>query len=138
MQYSNQYRHLLTLLMLGWVISNSSCKKILEQEPKNSTYDQVFWQTAKDCEFAIAGNYSLLRASFTATSSYEENAFRYNMYGDAQTTSTSYFTINYNGDGLEGIQEETSLSSIISKRWETGPFFIKPLLTAISSLKRYH
>jgi hypothetical protein len=90
--------------MLGWVISNSSCKKILEQEPKNSTYDQVFWQTAKDCEFAIAGNYSLLRASFTATSSYEENAFRYNMYGDAQTTSTSYFTINYNGDGLEGIQ----------------------------------
>ncbi|MGN7783619.1 RagB/SusD family nutrient uptake outer membrane protein [Niabella sp. 22666] len=104
MQYTNQYRYLLTLLMLGWVISNSSCKKILEQEPQNSTYDQVFWQTAKDCESAIAGNYSLLRASFTATSAYEENAFRYNMYGDAQTTSTSYFTINYNGDGLEGIQ----------------------------------
>lgn len=104
MQHTNQYRYLLTLLMLGWIISNSSCKKILEQEPQNSTYDQVFWQTAKDCESAIAGNYSLLRASFTATSSYDENAFRYNMYGDAQTTSTSYFTINYNGDGLEGIQ----------------------------------
>ncbi|MCH5716765.1 RagB/SusD family nutrient uptake outer membrane protein [Niabella hibiscisoli] len=79
-------------------------QKILEQQPQNSTYDEVFWQTARDCEFAIAGNYSLLRASFTATSSYEENAFRYNMYGDAQTTSTSYLTINYNGDGLEGIQ----------------------------------
>ncbi len=104
MQYTIQYKYFLTLLMLGWVISNSSCKKILEQEPQNSTYDQVFWQTAKDCESAIAGNYSLLRASFTATSSYEGNAFRYNMYGDAQTTSNSYVTINYEGDGLEGIQ----------------------------------
>ncbi|WP_162817936.1 RagB/SusD family nutrient uptake outer membrane protein [Niabella yanshanensis] len=92
------------LLTLCWIVSMSSCKKILEQQPQNSTYDEVFWQTARDCEFAIAGNYSLLRASFTATSSYEENAFRYNMYGDAQTSSTSYLTINYNGDGLEGIQ----------------------------------
>ncbi|GAB3010890.1 RagB/SusD family nutrient uptake outer membrane protein [Niabella terrae] len=103
MQQRNTYRFFLVLLPV-LVLLMGSCKKILEQEPRNSTYDKVFWQTAKDLESAIAGNYSLLRASLTATSAYDGNAFRYNMYGDVETTATSYVTINYNGDGLEGIQ----------------------------------
>jgi hypothetical protein len=74
----------------------SSCKKLLTQEPKNSTYQQVFWQTSSDAKSAIAGNYSLLRKAFTD----KEN--RYYMYGDA--IAKNYFTMQYNGDGLEGIQ----------------------------------
>lgn len=76
--------------------ANSSCKKLLTQEPKNSTYHQVFWKTASDAKSAIAGNYALLRKAFTD----KEN--RYYMYGDA--IAKNYFNIQYNGDGLEGIQ----------------------------------
>lgn len=79
-----------------FVFGSLSCKKILEQEPKNSTYLETFWKSARDCQFALAGNYALLRNALT------DKANRYYMYGDA--VAKSYFTIDYNGDGLEGIQ----------------------------------
>lgn len=82
--------------VLCTVVAVSSCKKLLTQEPKNSTYLQVFWKTSSDAKSAIAGNYSLLRDAFTS----KEN--RYYMYGDA--VAKNYFTIQYGGDGLEGIQ----------------------------------
>jgi len=78
------------------IFISPSCKKILEQQPKNSTYLQQFWKSASDCEYAIAGNYALMRDAFT------DYNFRYYMYGDA--VANTYFTIDYNGDGLEGIQ----------------------------------
>lgn len=78
------------------IFISPSCRKILEQQPKNSTYLDQFWKSANDCEYAIAGNYALLRDAFT------DYNFRYYMYGDA--VANTYFTIDYNGDGLEGIQ----------------------------------
>ncbi|MCC8407950.1 RagB/SusD family nutrient uptake outer membrane protein [Mucilaginibacter sp. UR6-1] len=74
----------------------SSCKKLLEQTPKNSTYFDVYWKTAQDANNAIAGNYALLRNAMS-------NKYnRYYMYGDA--VAKNYFTIQYGGDGIEGIQ----------------------------------
>ena len=32
----------------------SSCKKVLEQEPRNSTYADVYWQSVRDCDAAVA------------------------------------------------------------------------------------
>src|SRR3954447_19606286 len=81
---------------LAILTGSISCNKLLTQTPKNSTYLQQFWKTAADCEYAIAGNYALLRDAFTDFNN------RYYMYGDAQ--ANAYFTIDYNGDGLEGIQ----------------------------------
>lgn len=105
MNFKNNYTTKLGLIIFSvLLISNYGCKKILEQEPRNSTYDQVFWQSARDCESALAGNYALLRNALTAPSAYDNNAFRYYMYGDAQTSASTYFTMNYSGDGLEGIQ----------------------------------
>lgn len=95
---------ILPFLAMFFILLAGSCKKILEQKPKNSTYDQVFWQNARDCESAISGNYALLRKALTDMSAYDSYAFKYYMYGDAQTSSSTYFTINYSGDGLEGIQ----------------------------------
>ena len=46
-------------------ISSSSCKKLLTQEPRTSTYQEKFWKTSSDARSAIAGNYSLLRRAFT-------------------------------------------------------------------------
>ena len=77
-------------------LTGSSCKKILEQTPRNAPYDGIFWKSGRDYEFALAGNYSLLRDALTDKSN------RYYMYGDA--IAKNYFTIDYNGDGLEGIQ----------------------------------
>jgi starch-binding outer membrane protein, SusD/RagB family len=83
-------------LLLLCILAGSSCNKLLEQTPKNSTYDEVFWKTGRDYQSAMAGNYSLLRRTLTDKSN------RYYMYGDA--VAKNYFTIDYNGDGLEGIQ----------------------------------
>lgn len=78
------------------IISASACKKLLYEEPKDAPYEQTFWKTAKDVRGAMAGNYALMRAAITS----KEN--RYYMYGDA--IAKNYFTIQYTGDGLEGIQ----------------------------------
>lgn len=83
-------------ILLVYVLAGTACKKILEQTPKNSTYDEVFWKTARDYSSAMAGNYALLRDALTDKNN------RYYMYGDA--VAKNYFTIKYNGDGLEGIQ----------------------------------
>lgn len=83
-------------LLCVYILAGSSCKKLLEQTPKNSTYDDVFWKTGRDYQSAMAGNYSLLRRALTDKNN------RYYMYGDA--VAKNYFTIKYNGDGLEGIQ----------------------------------
>lgn len=82
--------------LLVYVLAGSACKKILEQTPKNSTYDEVFWKTGRDYQSAMAGNYALLRNALTDKNN------RYYMYGDA--VAKNYFTIDYTGDGLEGIQ----------------------------------
>ncbi|BAV05736.1 SusD family protein [Filimonas lacunae] len=74
----------------------TSCNKVLNQEPVNSTYDGVFWKSVGDCNAALAGNYSLLRDALT----YKSNS--YYMYGDA--VAQNYFTIQYTGDALEYIQ----------------------------------
>lgn len=84
------------LLLLVCIVTGSACKKILEQTPKNSTYDEVFWKSGRDYQSAIAGNYALLRNALTNKNN------RYYMYGDA--VAKNYFTIDYTGDGLEGIQ----------------------------------
>jgi hypothetical protein len=88
-------RNIIYLAILSTLIS-PSCRKILTQTPRNSTYLEQFWKNAADCEYAIAGNYALLRDAFTDYNN------RYYMYGDA--IANTYFTIDYNGDGLEGIQ----------------------------------
>ncbi|MGY4386377.1 hypothetical protein ACVWYN_003430 [Pedobacter sp. UYP24] len=92
----NIFKNLSIVCLAIVAVSASSCKKLLTQEPKNSTYQQVFWKTASDAKSAISGNYALLRKAFTD----KEN--RYYLYGDA--IAKNYFTIQYNGDGLEGIQ----------------------------------
>lgn len=82
-------------ILTAAVLVTSSCSKILNQEPKNSTYSDKFWKTGRDAKFALSGNYSLLRAALT-------RGLRYNMYGDGE--AKAYYVIDYNGDGLEGIQ----------------------------------
>jgi hypothetical protein len=89
-------RYILSGFMFLAASSLFSCKKLLEQEPKNSTYQEAFWKTAADARSAIAGNYGLLR-----TAMMDKNN-RYYLYGDA--IAKNYFTIQYTGDGLEGIQ----------------------------------
>jgi len=91
------------LLLIGLSLSIlmlSSCKSILEQEPRNSTHADAFWQNSQDIRSALAGNYALLRAAMSS-GNFNNNP-RYFMYGDA--IAGTYFTIQYVGDGLEGIQ----------------------------------
>jgi len=103
-------------ILLVCMLAGSSCKKILEQTPKNSTYDEVFWKTGRDYQSAMAGNYSLLRSALTDKNN------RYYMYGDA--IAKNYFTMKYTGDGLEGIQN--------------GDFTFKYNLTSLGDWRLYY
>lgn len=84
------------LCALTLILSTSACKKFLYEEPKDAPYEQTFWKTSKDVRSAMAGNYALFRGAITNKNN------RYYMYGDA--IAKNYFTIQYSGDGLEGIQ----------------------------------
>lgn len=93
-------RRLSVIIFSFILLTAMSCKKILEQEPRNSTYDGAYWQNARDCRSALAGNYALLRAA--VTSGTFNPSPRYYMYGDALTNT--YISLQYWGDGLEAIQ----------------------------------
>lgn len=88
-------------LLLGIGVSlltMTSCEKYLTQEPRNSTYNEAFWKNSTDVNSAVAANYALFRQAIFSGN----NQPRHWMYGDA--VANAYFTIQYTGDGLEGIQ----------------------------------
>jgi hypothetical protein len=88
-------------LLLGIGVSlltMTSCEKYLTQEPRNSTYNEAFWKSSTDVNSAVAANYALFRSAIFSGN----NQPRHFMYGDA--VANAYFTIQYTGDGLEGIQ----------------------------------
>jgi len=58
------------LISLLALTSMLGCKKEINLEPENATYDQVFWVSGPNVEKATAGAYSLLRDAFRADRSY--------------------------------------------------------------------
>lgn len=73
-----------------------SCKKVLEQEPKNSTFGAAFWSDPRAGANAVAGNYAMLR---NALSTGIYNTYnRYYMYGDA-AADIEYAMRNNDGQG---------------------------------------
>lgn len=91
---------ILYTLALSFVGMTYSCKDFLEEIPRNSTYVGEFWKSDTDVSSAVAGNYALLRDAITSGNF--ENVPRYYLYGDG--VPSTYFTIQYSGDGLEGVQ----------------------------------
>lgn len=86
-------------LLVTTTMLSVSCKDFLIEEPVNSTYSEAFWKSSRDLSSALAGNYALVRS---VISSGNGGGPRYFMYGDA--VARYYFTLQYTGDGLEGIQ----------------------------------
>ncbi|RAJ87618.1 putative outer membrane starch-binding protein [Chitinophaga dinghuensis] len=54
---------LYSLLLVGALTSMSSCKKYLDNELKNGTYDNVYWNSQQDIEAAVNGGYALYRTA---------------------------------------------------------------------------
>ncbi|QBR12983.1 RagB/SusD family nutrient uptake outer membrane protein [Sphingobacterium sp. CZ-2] len=55
-------KSLITYICCAFIIVNfSACKKYIDLEPENSTYDEVFWTDANNIPKANAGAYSMLR-----------------------------------------------------------------------------
>ncbi|WP_421941225.1 RagB/SusD family nutrient uptake outer membrane protein [Pedobacter sp.] len=66
----NTKSSLLLMALLLLILIAPSCKKALDNELDNATYDDKFWKTESDAQGAINGAYALLR-----TSLYTDNAF---------------------------------------------------------------
>lgn len=58
------------LLLIIGSLTLTGCKKYLDLEPKNSTYDQVFWVNGSNVQKALSGSYSMLRSAFQQDRSY--------------------------------------------------------------------
>jgi hypothetical protein len=57
------------------LVSGSSCKKVLDLQPHNSTFTEAYFQTGQDANTAIAGAYALLRNVLM-------NHYSWHVYGD--------------------------------------------------------
>ena len=55
--------------------AGSSCKKVLDLQPHNSTFTEAYFQTGQDANTAIAGAYALLRSALL-------NNYSWHVYGD--------------------------------------------------------
>ena len=65
----------ITLLTVAVIITFSSCKKFLDQDPYSQATDQTTWKTEADANASVAACYSLIRSAFNA-------AITYYTYGD--------------------------------------------------------
>jgi len=69
-------KYIAGLLLLMAVFGASSCKKILELDPHNTTYTDAYLNNGTDANTAISGAYSLLRSVLL-------DNYNYHIYGDA-------------------------------------------------------
>ncbi|TSJ42735.1 RagB/SusD family nutrient uptake outer membrane protein [Mucilaginibacter corticis] len=76
------------LLIAGLVSVTTSCKKILDLEPHNSTFTSAYFTNGIDANTAIAGAYALLRSALL-------NKTSFHVYGDATALE---FSINSGQD----------------------------------------
>lgn len=95
----NLLLHIFLILGIGMM---SSCKKLLEQEPRNTTYGDAFWSDPRAGASAVAGNYALLRD--VLSSGLPNTWNRYYMYGDA-ASSVEFFPRNWDGQGNTEVHE---------------------------------
>ncbi len=89
--------YLLAIVVGGFMYS---CKDFLDEVPKNATHGGEYWKSATDVQSALAGNYALLRNAITSGNF--NGVPRHFLYGDG--VQGNNFTIQYDGDGLEGVQ----------------------------------
>lgn len=91
---------LLTGLALSMLLS-VSCKKILDQEPRNSTYGEAFWKDPNAGTTAVAGNYALMRDMLSTGMINTNN--RYYAYGET-AANLGYTMFSADGYGNMDIQ----------------------------------
>ncbi|MCW3464057.1 RagB/SusD family nutrient uptake outer membrane protein [Chitinophaga nivalis] len=70
----NRLKNIFTVVAAGLLLSPFvACKKLLDQEPINSPYNNVFWKNQRDAEQGVAGGYALLRRALTTNNEYDMN-----------------------------------------------------------------
>ena len=73
-----QFHHIkkyTAVTLLTILLASTSCKKILDLQPHDSTFTQAYFQTGTDANTAIAGAYALLRNVLL-------NNYSWHVYGD--------------------------------------------------------
>lgn len=84
----------INLLIAGFILLFSGCKKFLEQNPKTEIGSTVFWKTEDDIKGGVAAMYDGIQAIFDND---------YTLYGDARTDEVrvgQYGNISYAMNGL--------------------------------------
>lgn len=120
------------LLPIGlMVVLLASCEKFLEEEPKNSTYNEVFWNDARSGNSAIAGNYALLRNALMDGFSGVGN--RYYMYGDM--TANMYIGVNSDSYGHDQIGNGNYTSNYMVQSYGNWTLFYKAIAMSNIILK---
>lgn len=113
------------------VVLLASCEKFLEEEPKNSTYNEVFWDDARAGNNAIAGNYALMRNALMDGFSGVGN--RYYMYGDM--TANMYIGVHSDGYGHNEIGNGNYTSNYMVQSYGNWTLFYKSITMSNIILK---
>ncbi|ASZ12024.1 RagB/SusD family nutrient uptake outer membrane protein [Chitinophaga pendula] len=87
----NSAKYLLIMsLTLSWLTTLTGCKKLLDQDPINSPYNDVFWKDEKDALQSLAGGYALLRRAMTTNTDFGGYMSHFS-YGDLTANEFSSF-----------------------------------------------
>lgn len=108
-----------------------SCKKFLIEEPRNSTYNEVFWTDARAGENAIAGNYALLRNALV--SGFFDTGNRYYMYGDM--AANAYIGVWRDGYYMRDIGNGALTANYIVQEYGNWTVFFKSIAMSNIILK---
>lgn len=119
------------MLLVAVGLNSMSCKKFLEEEPRNSTFKQVYWKDPKAGESAIAGNYALLRNALMDGFSGVGN--RYYIYGDM--TPDNYIGINRESYGHDQIGKGNWTSNYLVQSYGNWTVFYKTIAMSNIILK---
>ncbi|CAL1519598.1 RagB/SusD family nutrient uptake outer membrane protein [Chitinophaga sp. MM2321] len=127
----NYLKNICTVAMAGMLLSPLvSCKKLLDQEPINSPYNNVFWQNQRDAEQGVAGGYAMLRRALTTNTAFggDMSHFaygtlpayefeKYNQYdlGFLVDGGHSTATADFLGDYLDPLQNWTAFYKVITQ-----------------------
>lgn len=102
-----------------------SCKKLLDQDPINSPYGNVFWSNQRDAEQGVAGGYALLRKSLTSNTEYYTymSHFAYGSLPAFEFQDYNQYDVRFLVKGGDGFGNADFLGSYLEGYHDWSPYY---------------
>ncbi|TWF41235.1 SusD-like starch-binding protein associating with outer membrane [Chitinophaga polysaccharea] len=122
----NCLKNIFTVMAAGLMLSPLvSCRKLLNQDPINSPYSNVFWQNQRDAEQGAAGGYALLRRALTTNTDWDQSMshFAYGSLPAFEFADYTTYDVRALVKGGDGFSNADFLGSYLDKYHDWSPYY---------------